>query len=240
MRLLDHIVHTGQPAPSRPPWPVALVAALLTAAAVAAGGWVSGGLLTDDATLAKGATAAWFVLAGGLALLVALRWRALALSVLAAYVLATAAIGGFLLWTSTVDRVVAEDVLTAPEQPPASGPATSARRTPAAPVLVGRGDFRSGEHQTTGTAALLRRPDGAAVVTLTDLATSPGPDLRVYLVPGSGADVSHALDLGALRGNRGTQQYDVPAGTVPSRYGSVVVWCRTFSVAFGTASLAQP
>ena len=172
----------------------------------------------------------------------------LALPVLGAFVLTAGSLGGYLLWTSTVDRVVVEDVLsaddpsaatpTATTRPTGPGPTTAAPTGPAGPVLVGRGAFRSGEHETTGTAALLRRPDRTAVVTLTALDTSPGPDLRVYLVPGSGDTVRGALDLGALRGNRGTQQYDVPARTNLARYGSVVIWCRAFSVAFGTATLS--
>ena len=47
-------------------------------------------------------------------------------------------------------------------------------------------------------------PRGTRYLTLTRFSTSPGPDLRVRL--GSGAD------LGALKGNRGDQQYRVPAG----------------------------
>jgi hypothetical protein len=230
----------------RPPLVASLAVATLVTALVALGVWVTGGVLTDDATLAKLATGIWFGLAGMLALLAALRWRTFALPVLAAVILTTASLGGYLLWTSTVDRVVVEDVLTAGEPtttvpaatPRPTTPATAAPARPTGPVIVGRGAFRSGEHQTTGTAALLRRPDRTAVVTLTDLDTSPGPDLRVYLVPGSGDNVRGALDLGALRGNRGTQQYEVPAGRDPARYGAVIIWCRAFSVAFGTAALS--
>lgn len=232
---------------ARPPLWSSLAVAALVATTVALGVWLTGGVLTDDATLAKLTTAVWFGLAGVLAL-AALRWRMLALPVLGAFVLTAGSLGGYLLWTSTVDRVVVEDVLSADDpfaatptvttRPTGPGPTTAAPTRPAGPALLGRGTFRSGEHETTGTAELLRRPDRTAVVTLTALDTSPGPDLRVYLVPGSGDTVRGALDLGALRGNRGTQQYDVPAGTNLARYGSVVIWCRAFSVAFGTATLS--
>jgi hypothetical protein len=225
MPLLDRITHVLPPSSPRPSRSVGAVAAVLTALAVAAGVWVTGALLTDDATLAKAATAAWFGLTGALALLAALRWRTIALPVLAAYALTTASLGGFLLWTSTVDRVVVENVVMAAE--PIDGSPTAGPQTPAAPgpTLLGRGPFRSGEHETTGTAALLRSPNSAAVVTLTDLVTSPGPDLRVYLAPGSGADVRGAVDLGALRGNRGPSSTTSPAtwtcpASVPWSYGA--------------------
>jgi Electron transfer DM13 len=71
------------------------------------------------------------------------------------------------------------------------------------------------------------------------LTTSPGPDLRVRLVPGDSSDggAPRAVDLGALKGNRGDQQYRIPGD---ARIGgrSVVIWCRAFSVAFGHAALS--
>jgi len=272
---------------------VRIAAALGAATVVGLGVWVTGGVLTDDAVAAKAATAGWFGLALVAAALVARRWRPLAAPVLTATGLAVALVGGVLLWTSTVDKVVVEDVVEAGPAPagpapagpptdaaarpgatrsgapdpaapdpaaadpaaagpaaagPAAGPTTSpatgaagelARPTgPAGPVLLARGKFHSGEHATSGTAALLRRPDGSTVITLTDLDTSPGPDLRVQLVPGQDGGTARAVDAGALRGNRGTQQYTVPPGTDLDRVGAVVIWCRAFSVAFGTAPLA--
>jgi hypothetical protein len=55
-------------------------------------------------------------------------------------------------------------------------------------------------------------------------------------VPGR-AGVGGAVDLGRLKGNRGDQQYVVPRAV---SVGSVVVWCRAFSVDFGTAVLRGP
>ena len=44
-------------------------------------------------------------------------------------------------------------------------------------------------------------------------------------------------DLGGLKGNKGMQQYDVPAGL--DRYATVVIWCRAFTIAFGKADLER-
>ena len=59
----------------------------------------------------------------------------------------------------------------------------------------------------------MRLPDGRRYLTLRGFSTAPGPDLRVRLVPGGGDDgAAHGnLDLGALKGNRGDQQYRIPA-----------------------------
>jgi hypothetical protein len=225
-----------------------LVVVPLVAVVVLAGVWVTGGLLTDDELLAKAATAAWLALAGALAVTAAARWRRLAVPVLLSYAVTALAAGGFLLWTSTVDRVAVEEVVVAepapstslPSSPAATGAAVSAPGPvpQARPTLLSRGAFRSGAHSTAGVASLIRRPAGQQVVTLTRLDTSPGPDLRVYLARGDGTDVRGAVDLGGLRGNKGTQQYAVPSGVDTSGYGAVVIWCRAFSVAFGTAALS--
>jgi hypothetical protein len=62
--------------------------------------------------------------------------------------------------------------------------------------------------------------------------------LRVRLAPDGSFDggTDGAVDLGALKGNRGDQQYAVPAGVEIARR-TVVIWCRAFSVPFGSVRL---
>ena len=62
----------------------------------------------------------------------------------------------------------------------------------------------------------------------------------MYLVPAdspAGSDKG-AVDLGALKGNKGNQQYAIPAGTDLEQDWRVVVWCRAFTVSFTEAPLA--
>ena len=76
------------------------------------------------------------------------------------------------------------------------------------------------------------------MLTLTGFEVDNGPDLRLYLVAGPARDegeVRDYVDLGALKGNRGDQQYRLPAGVDLERYPTVVVWCRAFSVLFARA-----
>jgi electron transfer DM13 len=108
-------------------------------------------------------------------------------------------------------------------------------------ILVS-GRFRSLEHSTTGTARVLQRSDGTLILRLENLDTSNGPDLRVYLSEIQASDDWHAygerfIDLGALKGNQGNQNYTIPAGTDVSRFRSAVIWCRRFKVGFGVAGL---
>ena len=202
--------------------------ALAASLVVLLGVWVAGGAVTDDATTAQILTGLWFAVTGGAALLLARSRQVPAVAVLAGWFVTASLSGGFLLLTSTVDRVVDEKVVVAESDPEAS----AARRVAAA-ALESTGEFRSGAHETRGTASLVRAVDGRRLLTLTGFSTAPGPDLRVYLVPHrSGTD--QAVDLGGLKGNKGNQQYVVPP---TARGGSVVIWCRAFSVEFGAAPL---
>ncbi|MFD0275299.1 DM13 domain-containing protein [Kitasatospora sp. NPDC127111] len=125
-----------------------------------------------------------------------------------------------------------------------SSAASSPSAAAAVPVDLARGSFVSGEHDTSGTARLVRLPDGATVLRLENLRTSEGPDVRVYLSTGSAAESradvlgDGAVELDRLKGNLGNQNYTVPAGTDLSRIRSVVIWCKRFSVTFGAADLA--
>jgi hypothetical protein len=184
---------------------------------VVAGVWVTGGLITDDAQLSMVLATGWLGLAGIASVVVGLRWRDLAVPVIAAYALTALTVGGYLSYASSVDRVVNEQVVSG-----------------AAARQVASGAFRGLAHETTGNATVMELSDGSRVLTLMGFRTDPGPDLRVYVVPGGGSDVSGAVDIGALKGNRGDQQYDLPEGV---RAGSVVIWCRAFSAAFGVAEL---
>ena len=45
------------------------------------------------------------------------------------------------------------------------------------------------------------------------------------------------LDLGELKGNRGNQNYPIPAGVNISTFNSVVIYCKPFAVVFSVATL---
>jgi hypothetical protein len=197
----------------------------LTAAAFAVGVWFAGGVVTDRFTVAMGLTLAWGAAFGAGCVLVARRHRTLAAPVLSGFIAAALAVGGYLAATTLRDKVVDEAVALAGA--PGNTRAAS-------------GSFHSVEHASAGRATVVRRADGRQVLTLTEFSTSPGPDLRVRLVPGDSDDggADGNVDLGALKGNRGNQQYELPDGFDPSGSASVVIWCRAFSVAFAAARLA--
>ena len=105
------------------------------------------------------------------------------------------------------------------------------------------GHFHNVAHEGTGLATVYQLPDGSRTLRLTQFRTSNGPDLRVYFVAAADAldsatvtDVD-VVDLGALKGNSGNQNYDLPEGIDLRKYRSVSIWCKRFSVNFATAPL---
>ena len=115
-------------------------------------------------------------------------------------------------------------------------------KAPAGPSTLVAGDFNSLEHATTGRAVVLELADGSRVLRFEDLETSNGPDLHVYLSEIPAGDDWYAygerfVDLGPLKGNVGSQNYEIPDGVDLSKYRSAVIWCVRFSVGFGVAPL---
>ncbi len=129
--------------------------------------------------------------------------------------------------------------LTTPAAPSASpGTPLPPTTTAAPPVRVSSGELRGIDHDASGSASVYRLPDGSFVVELEQIDVEPGPDYHVYVAEGADRkDRNDAIYLAALRGNQGTQYYDVPrdAGDVGEGW-TVLVWCRAFGVPIANAT----
>ncbi|MFE6282246.1 DM13 domain-containing protein [Streptomyces sp. NPDC057877] len=145
-------------------------------------------------------------------------------------------------------EVTTSSAASAPATPQAEASPSAEPSEPAGPVTVASGELISHEHATSGTVKLLRLTDGSHVVRLEDLDTSNGPDLRVWLTDApvkEGQDGWHVFDdgayesLGKLKGNKGSQNYPLPADVDPAAFTSVSIWCDRFDVSFGAAELAR-
>jgi hypothetical protein len=125
----------------------------------------------------------------------------------------------------------------------ASGQARQASAAASPETVLSRSNLQSLEHQSSGTVVVIQLVGGGRVLRLENLATSNGPDLRVYLstTPASadwhGYDRDY-VDLGALKGNLGNQNYALPDSVDIARYRSAVIWCRQFKVGFAVAPLS--
>jgi hypothetical protein len=100
-------------------------------------------------------------------------------------------------------------------------------------MFVGVGD---GIHDAQGMVKILPLDTGANILRLEDFRSTNGPDLYVYLATDKNAN--DFVSLGRLKATSGNQNYDIPQGTDLAKYDTVLIWCKQFSVLFGSASLS--
>jgi hypothetical protein len=96
------------------------------------------------------------------------------------------------------------------------------------------------DHRAEGAVRIYRHGDGTFVIGLVDFSIQPGPKYVLYLAAGvNRRSLAHSTRLADLRGNRGTQFYDVPAGIEVDREPwTVLVWCAIFDVPVANATPA--
>ena len=112
---------------------------------------------------------------------------------------------------------------------------------------VAMGSFKDADafHRGSGTATIYRTPDGSEVLRLENLNVTNGPALHVVLSTHPDPERSQQVkqegyvDLGDLKGNRGNQNYPIPAGVDTSIHKSVVIYCYPFAVVFSVAELGS-
>jgi hypothetical protein len=137
---------------------------------------------------------------------------------------------------------------------PAHGsPAVSgSTATPTGPVILATGKFIDKKNSGAGLAndhgsgnvSIGRTAGGTYLIYFDHLNVTNGPDLHVYLAPTSNSTdaeqvKSTGVDLGTLAATEGSLNVTIPAeiGKNLTKYHSVVIVCKTFSVIFTTAPI---
>ncbi len=107
------------------------------------------------------------------------------------------------------------------------------------------GSFKDADafHKGSGQAIIYTTPEGGHLLRLENLDVTNGPALHVVLSPHEDPTRSEEvklpgyIDLGDLKGNRGNQNYPIPADVDLSVTKSVVIYCYPFAVVFSVATL---
>ncbi|MFK7802653.1 MAG: DM13 domain-containing protein [Anaerolineae bacterium] len=109
---------------------------------------------------------------------------------------------------------------------------------PAEWVQVSSGMFTGADdfHQGSGSAAIFQQGD-TRILRLEDFMVTNGPDLHVLLVENIEGDMGEYVDLGSLKGNIGSQNYEIPADVDLSQFSGIMIYCMPFHVSFSTAPL---
>lgn len=130
----------------------------------------------------------------------------------------------------------------APTSEPTAVPVPMAT-TASEPVVVLSGAFHAVTHEGVGNATVYRLDDGQLVLRFEQFEVLNGPDLYVWLSGAADANSAQEivdggyLEVGLLKGNKGNQNYALPADIDISQYRSVTIWCKRFRVNFATAPL---
>jgi hypothetical protein len=203
---------------------------------------VRSGVMSTRAVLVNAALLAGWLLLSFVILPRVLRNAAIRCAILT--VLALAAIAVLVVPTlrnTTVNEkfpqfaAVEGDAKRSPDAVPEPAPATVV--TPQ-PIRVSSGRLTGIDHDASGTASVYRQPDGSFVVALESIDVEPGPDYHVWVVQGRDRrSPGDGIELAKLKGNQGTQYYEVPRTSADIGDGwTVLIWCRAFGVPVAAAT----
>ena len=96
------------------------------------------------------------------------------------------------------------------------------------------GTFTSGAHTTTGDVKLIQSADSKKYLVFGSLKTDAGPDLRIYLAEDKTAKVYTEITSTVINGNT---KIEVPSAANTTTQKTVLIWCKQYSVLFGSAGL---
>lgn len=112
------------------------------------------------------------------------------------------------------------------------------------PSVVAGGTFTEIDvlYTAKGTVTIYQLPDDSRLLRLEDFSVTNGPDLHVYLVrnpkPREQKEVGNDyIDLGALKGNVGNQNYQVPSEVDLTSYRGIIIYSVQFGAIFSSAEL---
>jgi hypothetical protein len=126
--------------------------------------------------------------------------------------------------------------------PTLASPTGGSAASPSAPA-VGPRELASGTlrridtvHYGTGRVTVIEA-SGAHYVRFEDVDIAAAPNLYLYLSDRRDGSTGNYLDLGPLKATRGSFNQEISVPVDASKLGSVVLWCRAFSVTVTFAPL---
>ncbi len=121
--------------------------------------------------------------------------------------------------------------------PVSSRNASTASSTSTLPVTLKSGTFSGFDklHNGSGTVKLIDIDGKTYIRFEDDFNVTNGPDL--YVGFGKNGEYIKGSELAELKGNVGSQNYEIPAGMNPDDIQEVWVWCKAFSTPFVRAAL---
>ncbi|MBC7568328.1 MAG: DM13 domain-containing protein [Spirosoma sp.] len=100
--------------------------------------------------------------------------------------------------------------------------------------MLSTGTFAGANRYTVGGTVSVFEKAGKRTLVFTNFTASSGPDLRIYVAENMAA--RNFVELTKLN-NSGNFTLDLPTGIDPTKQNFVLIWCKAFSVSFGSAEL---
>ncbi|MER0441872.1 DM13 domain-containing protein [Emticicia sp. W12TSBA100-4] len=102
-------------------------------------------------------------------------------------------------------------------------------------TLILQGTFTSAVHTTTGKASIYQDKNKNYNLVFENFKTDPGPDLRIYLAEDK--VLTNFIQITDKVNTNGSYVLSIPSSIDLKKQTTVVIWCKAFSVLFGSASL---
>ncbi len=105
---------------------------------------------------------------------------------------------------------------------------------PSSLTTISQGTFSNGVHNVSGAVKLASDGAGKKYLVFTDLKTEAGPDIRIWMA--TSKDGSNYSEISSTV-KVGSYALEVPGSVDTNSKKFVLVWCKQFSVLFGSAQL---
>jgi hypothetical protein len=116
-----------------------------------------------------------------------------------------------------------------------TSPAALNDTLPAAGATIATGSFTSGVHASSGSVKITKDVANKIYLVFENFKTDNGPDLRIWLSPNNSG--SPYQEVGLLKAVSGNFYYPLDASHNYTVNNRVLIWCKQFSVLFGSAVL---
>src|SRR5690606_15874835 len=105
------------------------------------------------------------------------------------------------------------------------------------PVLALRGSFKGFDriHHGSGNVSVIEAGERTIIRFEDNFNVANGPDLYVGI--GRNGEYVRGSEIAKLKGNIGSQNYELPEGVTLEEGDEIWIWCRAFSVGFAKALL---
>ena len=157
-------------------------------------------------------------------------------------------LGSPLFIRTTTNEPLPTTIAIAPTAAPAAPAASASRPIPSPAAEAGAAILRRGALQYVDALhngkgrVLIIDIEAHTFLRFEDVSITNAPDVHVYLAKSRDGAWSEQFStyVGPLKATDGSFNYQLPDGLDVAAYGSVVVWCRAFSVLVTWANLERP